>query len=127
MEKVNSNGTHDFYVGKEDLNEIKYYNIVPCGAPAPQGGFYDAEYILKVKGYTKESDKLLLSVEPKNDYCIVSKGLEKFWDSVDKKFKRITKQEEMTCDTREYLENELKTYPQLKGCYILTHKNMKFQ
>ena len=39
----------DFYVlygqGKT------FYNLVPVGSPAPDGGYFDSRYIFKVKGF----------------------------------------------------------------------------
>lgn len=44
---ANLNG-YNYYIGKSKKGT--YYNITPDNQPAPKGGYYSKEYILKVKG-----------------------------------------------------------------------------
>lgn len=39
---------YDYYIGKGD-NGKYVYNLVPTDQPAPAGGYYSKEYILKIK------------------------------------------------------------------------------
>ena len=50
MKKVSTILGQDLYVGKDESKNYKpWYNIVPCGSPAPITGFYSPEYIAKEK------------------------------------------------------------------------------
>lgn len=48
MIKVNSNNRYDYYIGWDENNK-PFYNIVPAGNPAPNGGYYGKEWILGIK------------------------------------------------------------------------------
>ena len=48
MIKVGAGNKYDFYVGER--NGEKFYNIVPKGNVAPNGGYPNSDYIVKVKG-----------------------------------------------------------------------------
>ena len=50
MKKVNTANGYDFYIGKDNEKNIWYYNIVPKGSPAPEGGYYSKQHIAGVKG-----------------------------------------------------------------------------
>lgn len=47
MKKVANINGYDYYIGKGKKGI--YYNIVPDNQPAPKGGYYSKEYILKIK------------------------------------------------------------------------------
>ena len=50
MKKVATIKNLDLYVGKDESKNFKpWYNIVPCGYPAPTTGYYSAEYIARIK------------------------------------------------------------------------------
>jgi len=48
MKKVATFGGYDYYTGQ--TKKGTYYNIVLKDEPAPKGGYYSKEHILKVKG-----------------------------------------------------------------------------
>lgn len=48
MKKLGSNGIYDFYIRDDGFATI--YNIVPCGSPIPDGGYYSKDWIEVVKG-----------------------------------------------------------------------------
>ena len=39
---------YDYYTGTDAAGRL-FYNLVPIDSPAPKGGYYDKEYILKIK------------------------------------------------------------------------------
>lgn len=47
MKKVSTVLGKDLYVGKDEKGK-PYYNIVNCGSPEPDAGYYSAEYIAKI-------------------------------------------------------------------------------
>jgi len=47
MEKIATFGGYDYYKGYSDKGA--YYNLVPIGQAAPNGGYYSKEYILRIK------------------------------------------------------------------------------
>ena len=49
MELVKTEGDHDFYIGRNPKGQT-FYNIVPKGRPAPEGGYYSKEFIERIKG-----------------------------------------------------------------------------
>jgi hypothetical protein len=51
MKKVTTIRNFDLYVGQDESRNFKpWYNIVPKGNPAPEKGYYSAEFIAKQKG-----------------------------------------------------------------------------
>ena len=53
MKKVETKNGYDFYRGietKKTGNLAMFWNIVPAGSPAPEGGYFNRATIEKVKG-----------------------------------------------------------------------------
>lgn len=53
MTLINTFNGYAFYIGEKKTGKRageRYYNIVPIGSPAPNGGYYSPEYICKIKG-----------------------------------------------------------------------------
>ena len=48
MKKVATLNGYDYYIGQSKKGV--FYNLVPEGQPAPNGGYYNSNYICKVKG-----------------------------------------------------------------------------
>jgi len=47
MKHVATFGNYNYFIGNSKKGT--FYNIVPIGQPAPKGGYYNKEYILKIK------------------------------------------------------------------------------
>ena len=39
---------YDYYIGKDEKG-VEFYNIIPTGDNAPNGGYYSSEYISRMK------------------------------------------------------------------------------
>ena len=50
MTKIGSSNKYDFYSGFDKGKNKPFHNIVPKGQKAPEGGYYEKEYIEKIKG-----------------------------------------------------------------------------
>lgn len=56
MKKVNSIDNYDYYIGKE--NSIAIFNIVLKSNEVPKGGYYNKEYIAKIKNVNVSGFKI---------------------------------------------------------------------
>ena len=49
MNLISTVNDYDFYSAR-DINGKEFYNVVPKGSSKPTGGYYNSDYIAKVKG-----------------------------------------------------------------------------
>jgi hypothetical protein len=71
MRLVHTGYGYDFYIGKDDKGK-SFYNIIPMGENEPTSGYYNSEWISKMKGVKnvfktveKEHDEIKKSIMDK--------------------------------------------------------------